>query len=123
MIIGSAKNPIASVLCPLVMAVAAGNGVLARPSDVLPRCAKVVQTFINSFLDNRFYHCFLGTKLSPERLSQLPLDMICFSGSEDEAKSILAIASQNLIPVHLEIEKPIVTIVDASADITLAATK
>lgn len=122
LIVGSDKNPVGTVLCPLVNAVATGNGVVIRPSETATKCAGVLQQFVSNFLDNRFYHC-LGSGHNPDVLAAQPFDFICFTGEEALAKKILLAASANLIPVHLELEYICPVIVDSSADIEVAATK
>ena len=57
LISGSSRNPIASVLCPLVLAVAAGNGVVVLPDETYPNCFKAVEKYIKNYLDNRYYTC------------------------------------------------------------------
>ena len=99
LIVGSDRNPVGSVLCPLVTAIAAGNGVIVKPSDIAPKCARVINTLISSFLDNKLYHCFQGTKSAPEKLAVFPFDMICMTGEESFAKKILLVASSNLTQI------------------------
>ncbi len=123
LIVGSDTNPIASILCPLALAVAAGNGVLVRPSSAHPKCAKVTHKFINDYLDNRFYHCFTEQSDSAEVIAKLPIDMICFSGDKQHAIKILRAASNNLVPVHLEIETLAPVIIDASIDLKIGIPK
>lgn len=123
LIIGSDRNPVGSVLCPLVTAVASGNGVLIRPSEAASKCSHVLHQFVSNFLDNRFYHCITDKDATTEAISKLPFDFICFTGDEATAKKILLAASPNLVPVHLEIESLCPTVVDSSADIPMAAAK
>ena len=123
LIIGSDRNPIGSVLCPLVSAVAAGNGALVKVSDNAPKCAHVVNLFVSNFLDSRFYQCIVADKMPAETISELPLDMICYTGEESRAKRILLAASSNLVTVHLELEDLCPTVVDGSANLVMAAAK
>lgn len=57
LISGSSRNPIASVLCPLILAVAAGNGVVILPFEAHLSCFKVIHKFVRDYLDNRYYTC------------------------------------------------------------------
>lgn len=123
LIIGSDRNPVGSILCPLVTAVASGNGVIVRPTDSASKCAKALTSFFANFLDNRFYRCVAGPDPRVEELSSLAFDMICFTGEEEKAKKVLLAASSNLVPVHLELENTCPTVVDSSADVSMAAAK
>lgn len=123
LIVGSDRNPVGSVLCPLVSAVASGNGVMVKVSEHTPKCAQVVHLFVSNFLDNRFYQCIAAEKTPAETIAELPLDMICYTGEESRAKKVMLAASSNLVPVHLEIENLCPTVVDGSANLEMAAAK
>lgn len=122
-IIGSDRNPIGSVLCPLVNAVASGNLVIIKPSSSTPKCAEAIKLFVDHYLDNRFYHCLVLNSQSAEKIAQLPIDFICYTGEESMAKQICLAASNYLVPVHLEIESVCPTVIDGSANIENAAVK
>lgn len=123
LIIGSEQNPIGSVLCPLVTAVAAGNAVIVLPALKCEKSAKVLKGFFLNYLDDRFYKCLSPEKTTPEEVAALQFDMICFTGSEEKAKAICRQASQHLTPVHLELESLCPTVVDGSANLKQACSK
>ncbi len=123
LIIGSDQNPIGSVLCPLVTAVAAGNSVVVLPASKSEKSANVLRTFFLNYLDDRFYKCLSPEKTTVEEISALQFDMICFSGNEETAKAVCRQASQHLTPVHLELESLCPTVVDSSADLKQACSK
>jgi acyl-CoA reductase-like NAD-dependent aldehyde dehydrogenase len=123
LIIGSEQNPIGSILCPLVGAVAAGNAVIVLPALKCVKSAKILRTFFVNYLDDRFYKCLIPEKISIEEVAALQFDMICFSGNEETAKVICKQASQHLTPVHLELESSCPTVVDSSANLKQACSK
>lgn len=123
LIVGSELNPIGSVLCPLVGAVAAGNGVIVLPAQKCEKSSKVLRTFFLNYLDDRFYKCLVPDKTSVEEVAAMRFDMICFSGNEETAKAVCKQASQHLTPVHLELESACPTVVDSSADLKQACSK
>lgn len=123
LIVGSEKNPIGSILSPLINAVASGNSVMVRPSPKAPKSSEAICKFMDYYLDNRFYRCLMAPEVDVDTIATLSFDFICFTGDESTAKKILTSASQNLIPVHLELEKVCPTVVDGSADIENAAMK
>lgn len=122
-IIGSDRNPIGSVLCPLVNAVASGNLAVIRPSSVAPKCAEALRRFVEHYLDNRFYYCVTHLDIPVEKIAELPFDFICYTGEEALAKKISFSASSQLVPIHLEIESLCPTVIDGSANIENAAVK
>lgn len=123
LISASELNPIGSVLCPLVAAVAAGNAVIVLPAVKCEKSAKVLRTFFLNYLDDRFYKCLIPEKYAVEEVAAMHFDMICFSGNEETAKAVCRQASQHLTPVHLELESTCPTVVDSTADIKQACSK
>ena len=124
LIVGSDRNPFGSILCPLVSALSAGNAVAILPPASTPRCNELLKVYLDTYLDTRVYHCF-GTdeRATIEVIGKVPFDTICFTGPDNIAKEVLKLASAHLSPVILEIEAPIVFVVDANANLELATAK
>jgi aldehyde dehydrogenase (NAD+) len=124
LIIGSERNPFGSVLCPLVSALSAGNAVAILPSPSTPRCNELLKQYLDTYLDNRIYHCFgADEKATIDIVGQEPFDSICYTGPEMMAKQVLKLASTHLSPVLLEVEAPVVFVVHSNANLQLASAK
>jgi len=59
-IMGTWNYPISTSLIPLVSAIAAGNCVVLKPSEIAPFSAKVIKTFFARHLDLNAYQCVNG---------------------------------------------------------------
>lgn len=123
LIVASERNPVGSVLCPLVLAVAAGNGVVVHVPAKYPKIAKLLQVYFFNFLDNRYYQCCVAGESNVEKLASLPFDMLFFTGSSEEAKRVQRACSVNLVPSLLEIEASNPIIVDSKCNVSMAAAK
>lgn len=52
LVIGPWNYPLQLVLLPLASAIAAGNCVIVKPSELAPECAKFVADILPKYLDN-----------------------------------------------------------------------
>ena len=59
-ILGSWNFPLATLLGPLVSAIAAGNAVIVKPSEMSPFSAKVIKSLFMRHLDLNVYQCVNG---------------------------------------------------------------
>jgi aldehyde dehydrogenase (NAD+) len=120
LVLGSWNYPLGTMQ-PMINAIAAGNCVILKPSEVAPASSALFKKICSEFLDTRFYRCIEGGIATSDKLCSLPLDLICFTGSTHVGKIIAKIASANLIPCILELGGKCTTIVDHTANIDLAA--
>jgi acyl-CoA reductase-like NAD-dependent aldehyde dehydrogenase len=88
---------------PLAAAIAAGNRVLVKPSELTPACADLMATMVAEALSPNHAQVLLGGRELCEALCQLPLDHIFFTGSAAVGRAVLENASANLTPVTLEL--------------------
>jgi len=122
-IMGSWNFPIATSLGPLVSAMAAGNAVVLKPSEMAPYSAKIMKTLFARHLDLNAYQCVNGQVQVAIRTSQSPFDKIVFTGSTEKGKLVAAAAARNLTPCILELGGKCPIIVDKSADMDYAVSK
>ena len=102
LIIGAWNYPFVVTFGPMLTALAAGNAVIVKPSELSPHAAQVMHR-ICSRLDQRAVRCCLGgVELSTTLVSQ-PLDHIVYTGSTRVGRLIMAAAAPNLTPVTLEL--------------------
>lgn len=113
--------PFLLTLGPLVDAVAAGNTAVLKPSAYSPATSEVVKKMINEFFDDEYIAVVTGGRKENERLLEQRFDYIMFTGSPAVGKEVMKKASQNLIPITLELGGKSPCIVDKTADIQLAA--
>jgi aldehyde dehydrogenase (NAD+) len=109
------------VLTPLIAAVAAGNCVVLKPSEKAPRTAEVVAMIVGEAFLADEVACVQGGPEVAQALLALPFDHIFFTGSTRLGKAVMRAAAEHLASVTLELGGKSPTIVDASANLGLAA--
>jgi aldehyde dehydrogenase (NAD+) len=113
--------PFQLVLCPLIAAVAAGNQVVVKPSELTPNTAAIINTIITATFEKNHVEIIEGgIEVSQELLSQR-WDYIFFTGSVEVGKIVAQSAAQFLTPVTLELGGKNPCIIDDSAELQLAA--
>lgn len=61
LVMGAWNYPLQLTLLPMQSAIAAGNCVIIKPSEVAPASAKFMANYIPKYLDNvRIYSCFIA---------------------------------------------------------------
>jgi len=115
--------PFSLLINPLVAAVAAGNAVIARPSEKTPATGLILNSIIEKvFLKNEACVCIGEIDLA-ERLLKLPFDHIFFTGSTQVGQKVMEAAAKNLTPVTLELGGKSPVIIDHDADLADCAKK
>ena len=108
-------------LVPLIGAVAAGNCVLLKPSPLAPATTKVTEQIIREAFVPEHVTLLPGGPEIARQLLQESFDYIFFTGSPQTGREVMQAAAERLIPVTLELGGKSPCIVDAEANIELAA--
>jgi coniferyl-aldehyde dehydrogenase len=102
-IISPWNYPLQLALSPLVSAVAAGNRAMLKPSELVPETAALLGDLVAAaFADDEVSVVTGGAEVG-ERFSRLPFDHLLFTGSTRVGKLVMRAASENLVPVTLEL--------------------
>lgn len=109
-----------TLIMPLVSALSAGNTIIAKPSEMSPYAAKVVELILSELDDGVVCVIQGGADVCVEILKHRS-DLIIFTGSPQKGRDVARAASEYLTPCILELGGQNPVIVDASADITNAA--
>ncbi|AXB58633.1 aldehyde dehydrogenase [Flavobacterium fluviale] len=121
LIIAPWNYPFQLALCPLIAAVAAGNKVTLKPSELTPHTSAVIARIIEKTFHINHVEVFEGgVEVSNQLLAQR-WDYIFFTGSAAVGKIVAKAAAENLTPVTLELGGKNPCIVDETADLKLAA--
>lgn len=121
LIIAPWNYPFQLALCPLVAAVAAGNRVVLKPSELTPHTSAVIARIIEkTFHVNHVEVIEGGVEVSNQLLAK-HWDYIFFTGSVAVGKLVAKAAAENLTPVTLELGGKNPCIIDDSTDLKLAA--
>ena len=121
LIISPWNYPVNLTFCPLVAAIAAGNTVIIKPSEMAPQLAAAMAKLIREVFTEDEVALFEGDASVAQGLLELPFDHIFFTGSPMIGKVVMAAAAKHLTSVTLVLGGKSPTIVDASANLDLAA--
>jgi coniferyl-aldehyde dehydrogenase len=102
-VIGAWNYPILLTLSPLVNALAAGNHVMVKPSELAPATADAIHRMIAGVFPEEYVTVITGGREVAEGFSALPFDHLIFTGSERVARLVMKAAAENLTPVTLEL--------------------
>lgn len=121
LIIAPFNYPFQLVFEPLIGAIAAGNTAIIKPSELTPNVARVIKRLINETFDANYIEVIEGGIEETQTLIRLPFDYVFFTGSENVGKIVYQAASENLVPVTLEMGGKSPVIVDETANIKVAS--
>ncbi len=113
--------PVFLSLGPLVAAVAAGNCVVLRPSEKVPATSAVLRRVVEEAFPPEEVALVEGDIPVAEALLDLPFDHVFFTGSTRVGRVVMAAAARHLASVTLELGGKSPVILDASANVALAA--
>jgi aldehyde dehydrogenase (NAD+) len=113
--------PFQLALCPLVAAVAAGNKVTLKPSELTPHTAAIISKIIIETFPVKEVVVVTGDATVAAELLKKRWDYIFFTGSVAVGKIVAKAAAENLTPVTLELGGKSPCIVDETANLELSA--
>ena len=120
LIISPWNYPFNLAIAPLIAAIAAGNTAVIKCSKESVYTSKVIKYIINKAFGSNYIFC-VDEDIDYDELLNQRYDYIFFTGSQRVGKIVMNIASNNLIPVSLELGGKSPCIIDETADIKLAA--
>jgi coniferyl-aldehyde dehydrogenase len=115
-IISPWNYPVQLALLPLVSALAAGNRAMLKPSEIAAETAALLRDIVaGSFREDDVTVVTGGPEVG-EAFSRLAFDHLLFTGSIRVGKLVMRAASENLVPVTLELggKSPAIVGTDAS---------
>lgn len=123
LIIGPWNYPLQLLLTPLVGAIAAGNCVLLKPSELAPATATVMKNLVEAIFPPSFvlYVEGEGAEVVPKLMNNFRFDHVFYTGSTLVGKFIYEMAAKNLVPVTLELGGKSPCVVESDAKLVVAA--
>lgn len=103
LIVSSWNFPFGLSLEPLIGAIAAGNTVVLKPSELAPTCSALLADAIDTCLDNKAIKVIEGGPSVGDQLLHQKWDKIFFTGSSRVGKLVMSAAAKHLTPVILEL--------------------
>ena len=121
LILGPWNYPVQLLVSPLVSAIASGNCVVLKPSELAPQTAEVIVTLLRECFAGDYISVATGGATVAEALLRERFDKIFFTGSTRVGRLVMAAAAKHLTPVTLELGGKCPAIVCADASLALAA--
>jgi aldehyde dehydrogenase (NAD+) len=121
LIIGAWNFPFALTLGPAVGAIAAGNTMVLKPSEVAPASSTVMAELVPKYLDKDAIAVVEGDGAVSQELIEQGFDHLLFTGGTEIGRKVYETAASHLTPVTLELGGKSPVIVSADADIDVAA--
>jgi aldehyde dehydrogenase (NAD+) len=121
LIIGAWNFPFALTLGPAVGAIAAGNTVVLKPSEVAPASSALMAELVPKYLDPDAIAVIEGDGAVSQQLVAQGFDHLLFTGGTEIGRKVYEGAASHLTPVTLELGGKSPVIVSADADIDVAA--
>jgi aldehyde dehydrogenase (NAD+) len=121
LVIGAWNFPFVLTLGPAVGAIAAGNTVVLKPSEVCPASSALMAELVPKYLDNDAIAVVEGDGSVSQELIAQGFDHLCFTGGTEIGRKVYEGAASHLTPVTLELGGKSPVIVAADADIDVAA--
>jgi aldehyde dehydrogenase (NAD+) len=120
LIISPWNYPISLVGEPLAGAIAAGNNVLVKPSELCPAVSGLWAELIPKYLDNDHVKVIEGAVEETTEILKQRWDYIFYTGNPLVGKIVMRAAAENLTPVTLELggKSPVIITKDANLDVT-----
>ncbi|WP_239618529.1 aldehyde dehydrogenase [Cohnella mopanensis] len=121
LIMGPWNYPVQLLLVPVVAAIAAGNTMVLKPSELAPATSSLLARLIRETFPEEYAAVVEGGLDTSTELLRQPFDHIFFTGSPPVGKVVMEAAAKKLIPVTLELGGKSPCIVHKDANIELAA--
>ncbi|MBE0587239.1 MAG: coniferyl aldehyde dehydrogenase [Hydrogenophaga sp.] len=122
-VIGPWNYPLQLTLGPAATALAAGNRVMIKPSELTPHTSALLAAVLNQAFATDEVCVVQGGADVAHEFASLPFDHLFFTGSTAVGRKVAAAAADNLTPTTLELGGKSPCIIDASCDIASAALK
>ena len=123
LIIAPWNYPIALTLGPLISAIAAGNAVVLKPSEIAPKSAEVIASIVREAFPPEQVVTVCGGVETSQHLLSKNWHHIFFTGSPEIGKLVMQSAVETLTPITLELGGKSPAVIDESADIKAAANR
>lgn len=123
LIISPWNYPFSLAVGPLTSALAAGNSVILKPSELTPHASGLIKKMCAEIFDPAIVSVCEGNADVSQSLLSLPFDHIFFTGSPDIGKVVMKAAAENLASVTLELGGKCPAIITDSANLQDAATR
>ena len=102
-IISPWNYPMSLAMMPLATAIAAGNRAMLKPSEFTPRTGALLADLVAQTFPQEQAAVVTGDAAVGKAFASLPFDHLLFTGSTAVGREVMRAASENLVPITLEL--------------------
>jgi coniferyl-aldehyde dehydrogenase len=102
-IIAPWNYPLSLALMPLATAIATGNRAMIKPSEFTPQTSRLLARLLAETFPDEQVSVVTGDAAVGAAFAALPFDHLLFTGSTPVGRAVMRAASENLVPVTLEL--------------------
>ncbi|KAK6132292.1 hypothetical protein DH2020_033992 [Rehmannia glutinosa] len=121
LVISTWNYPFKLSLDPVIGAIAAGNAVVLKPSEVAPATSSLMSNLLGEYMDPSAVKVVEGGVPETTALLEQKWDKIFYTGNSKIGRIILTAAAKHLTPVVLELGGKCPVVVDSNIDLKVAA--
>lgn len=121
LVLGAWNYPIQLTLAPAIAAIAAGNCVLLKPSEVSPASARLLCELLPRYMDPSCIRIVDGGIPEATALLEQRFDHIFYTGGGVVGRIVMEAAAKHLCPVTLELGGKSPVIIDSDVHLKVAA--
>jgi len=120
LVIGAWNYPLQLTMAGAAAAIAAGNCVVIKPSELAPAMSALLAQCVHEYLDEGSVRVVEGAVEATTELLEQPFDHILYTGGGNVGRIVMSAAAKNLTPVTLELggKSPCVVLPDADLEVT-----
>ena len=121
LVIAPWNYPVQLLLLPMAAAIAAGNAVVGKPSELVPATSALMARLVPKYLDERAVAVVEGGVPQTTALLEERWDHVFYTGNGRVGRIVMTAAAKHLTPVTLELGGKSPVIVDRDANLKTAA--
>ncbi|CAI9291487.1 unnamed protein product [Lactuca saligna] len=121
LVISAWNYPFLLSVDPVIGAIAAGNAVVLKPSEIAPAMSSLLKKLLEEYLDNSAVKVVEGGVPETSALLEQKWDKIFYTGNGRIGRVVMAAAAKHLTPVVLELGGKSPVVVDSNVDLTVTA--
>ncbi|GMI67812.1 aldehyde dehydrogenase 3I1, aldehyde dehydrogenase 3 [Hibiscus trionum] len=121
LVISTWNYPFSLSLEPVIGAIAAGNAVVLKPSEIAPATSSLLSRLLGEYMDQSAIIVVEGAVAETSALLEQKWDKIFFTGGARVGRIVMAAAAKNLTPVTLELGGKCPAIVDSNVNLQIAS--
>ncbi|KAH3806522.1 aldehyde dehydrogenase family 3 member B1-like isoform X2 [Dreissena polymorpha] len=123
LIIGAWNYPVQLTILPMVGAIAAGNCVVLKPSEISLNTAALLEELVPKYLDQEAVQVVNGGIQETTALLKEKWDYIFYTGNSMVGKIVMKAAAEHLTPITLELGGKSPVYVDEGVDLGIVANR